>query len=243
MSETKKPDRNAALPSQRASSRDVDAFLEKLAATPAVRTPGQRGRLLFAMDATASRQPTWDSASQIQAQMFAATSSLGGLEIQLAWYRGFGEFYVTPWLTDPAKLLKMMASVSCVAGETQLRKILKHAMKEAQQHKVNAIVFIGDAFEENVEQVSSLAGELGLLGVPVFMFHEGDNPVSSHVFQQIARLSNGAFFRFDDSSPKTLSDLLSAVAVFAAGGVAALEALGQRQGGAVLRLAHQMRGG
>lgn len=241
MSSDKKTGGGAILPSQPSSSRGVDLFLERLAATPVVRRPGQLGRLLFAIDATASRQATWDEASYFQSEMFAAASGLGGLEMQLAWYRGFGEFYASPWLRETSKLLKIMTSVSCLAGETQIRKVLKHAIKEARQKKISAVVFIGDAFEEDVDRVSALAGELGLLGIPVFMFHEGDAPSSSHAFQQIARLSRGAYYRFNASSAEALRHLLRAVAVFAAGGVTALEDLGRRHGGEVMHLAHQLR--
>ena len=237
-----KLDSGSHVPLQRASSRQVDAFLKKLATMPVVRRPGQFGRLLFAMDATASRQSSWDTASRIQGQMFSVASGLGGLEIQLAWYRGFGEFYVSPWLRDAARLLKIMTSVSCFAGETQIRKVLTHAIQEARKNKLNAVVIVGDAFEEELDRVSALAGELGLLGIPVFMFHEGDAADSGRAFQHIARLSKGAFCRFDASSAGSLSNLLRAVAIFAAGGAAVLEDFGSQQGGEVLRLAHQLRG-
>ena len=232
-----------SLPSTTASSEDVAAFLRQVKSTPVVRTPGQRGRLIFALDATASRQPTWDRASRLHGEMFAATNGFGGLEIQLAWYRGFGEFYASPWLSDGERLMKIMDTVSCMAGETQVRKVLRHALKETRAKKVNALVFIGDAFEESIDELGTLAGQMGLLGVPAFMFHEGGNPASAFAFQQVAKLSNGAFCRFDGSSPRMLAELLRAVAVFAAGGMAALEDLGRRQGGEVLRIAHQMKGG
>ncbi len=230
------------LPSAKATG-DVDGFLRKLAETPKVHTPGQRGRLIFALDATASRQPAWDRASQLQGEMFTTAASLGGLEVQLCWYQGFGEFYATPWVLDSKKLLRMMTTVTCLAGETQLRKVLKHALKETGKRRVNAVVFIGDACEEDIDQIGKLAGNMGLLGLPAFMFHEGDNPLSTFAFQQVAKLSGGAFCRFDQSSAQVLRDLLNAVAVFAAGGVKALEDLGRRQGGEVLRIAHQVRGG
>ena len=71
---------------------EVEAFLRRVAAVPAPRPGGRSGRLLFGMDATASREPTWDRACRIQGEMFAETAALGGLAIQLAYYRGFGEF-------------------------------------------------------------------------------------------------------------------------------------------------------
>ena len=230
------------LPSRPSSTTEVEAFLNKLATTPANTAAGKRGRLIFAMDATASRQPSWDHASRIQGEMFSATSDLGGLEIQLVHYRGFGEFKASPWLTESNALLKMMTSTFCLAGETQIAKVLKHAVNETRTNRVNALVFVGDSIEEDVDKLGAIAGELGLLGVPAFMFHEGDNPLAAFAFQQIARLTNGACCRFDASSAKVLRELLGAVAVFAAGGRPALEDLAKRQGGEALRIAHQVRG-
>ncbi len=214
-----------------------------MAATPTTRTAGQRGRLIFALDATASRQPTWDRAAQIQAEMFTETANLGGLEIQLAFYRGFGEFKVSPWLSQTGELLRMMSSVYCMAGETQIRKVLSHAVNETKQKRVNALVFVGDCVEEDIDRLGTLAGELGLLGVPAFMFHEGIEPVAEYAFKEIARLTNGACCRFDASSPNVLKELLSAVAVYAAGGRIALEDYAKKRGGEVLRIAHQVKGG
>jgi hypothetical protein len=229
-------------PSQRRASGDVDGFLETLAKTPKVNAPGRRGRLIFALDATASRQPTWDQAAQIQGEMFLQTAALGGLEIQLCCYRGFGEFKVSPWLTRSADLLRMMTSVFCRAGRTQIRKVLKHAINETKAHRVAAVVFVGDCVEEDVDELGSLAGELGVLGVPAFMFHEGNDPIAAFAFKQIAHLTRGAYCRFDPGAAETLKELLGAVAVFAAGGRRALEDLAGRRGRGVRQIAHQIKG-
>ena len=111
---------------------EVDAFLRKLAVTPAPApgAAGARGRLIFAMDATASREPTWDRASHLQAEMFKETEALGGLEVQLIYYRGFGECKASPWVAESDKLLRFMTGVFCLAGRTQLGKVLKRAAKE-----------------------------------------------------------------------------------------------------------------
>ena len=223
------------------SSAEVDAFIRKVAATPGVRAAGERGRLIFAMDATASREPTWDRASHIQAEMFQETSALGGLDIQLVYYRGFGEFDAGPWIGDPDAMLRRMTRVFCLAGQTQIAKVLKHAVEETKRQKVAALVFVGDCLEEDIDRLGHLAGELGLLGVPCFMFHEGGDAVAAKAFQQIARLSGGAFCPFDASSPKQLRDLLSAVAVYAAGGRKALADYSERRGGVVRRLTHQVK--
>src|SRR5262249_57652762 len=111
------------LPEKPAAGAEVDAFLKKLAAMPAVRPAGQRGRLLFALDATASRQPTWDRACHIQAEMFKETAALGGLDIQLAFYRGFGEFETSAWFSRADDLLKTMTAVTCLGAATPIAKL------------------------------------------------------------------------------------------------------------------------
>ena len=147
---------------QKSSRAAVDSFLDRVRATPAVKPAGERGRLMFAMDATASREPTWDQACQLQGEMFRETAALGGLEIQLCYYRGFGEFEASPWLTSSNDLLRRMTSVSCRGGHTQIEKVLRQAIAQTRQKKVQALVFVGDCMEEDVDRLCHLAGELGL---------------------------------------------------------------------------------
>ncbi len=230
------------LPDKTLSAQEVEAFLAKLAATPNVRPADQIGRLIFAMDATASRQPTWDHAARIQGEMFQATQALGGLELQLCFYRGFGEFKVSRWLSNSRDLVRLMTSVGCRAGETQISKVLSHAANETKRRRVNALVFVGDCVEEDIDRLGSLAGELGVHGVPVFMFHEGYDQRAAYAFKQIAKLAGGAYCRFDAGSADTLRELLRAVAVFAAGGRQALEDYASRSKGDVLKIARQIQG-
>jgi len=219
----------------------VATFLEKVRSMPAVRASGQTGRLIFALDATASREPMWDHACKIQGDMFLATQALGGLEIQLVWYRGLLEFDAGPWLASSRDLVMRMSSVMCRAGETQIEKVLKHAIAETKRRKVNAVVFVGDAVEEDADALAQAAGTLGLLATPVFCFHEGGDPQARRALEAIARLSGGAYCPFDARSAATLKELLAAVATFAAGGRPALEDFARRHGGATLLLTNQLR--
>lgn len=228
---------------EKSSRSEVDAFLRKVASTPVLKSSGQSGRLIFAMDATASRAPTWNRACHIQTQMFAETSALGGLTIQLCYYRGFNEFTATDWLTNTADLRNRMAAVQCLGGHTRISQVLQHASEETRQKKVNALVFVGDCMEEDVDELCHLGGELGILGVPVFVFHEGGDPAAGHAFKQIARLTDGAYCPFDADSARQLRDLLSAVAVYAAGGRRALENFSKSRGEAVKLLTRQIRKG
>ena len=234
--------RDKKLPTEgRSDSADVDAFLRRVAATPAPVKQGETGRLIFAMDATASREPTWDRACQIQGEMFDATAALGGLSVQLVYYRGFGECRASRWVQDSRALVSAMTAVHCLGGHTQLRKVLRHALDETQAQRVHALVFVGDSMEEDVDELCAIAGELGLRGVPAFMFHEGPDPAAALAFRQIARLTNGAYLRFDASSARQLKELLGAVAVYAAGGRKALKDYSRERGEAVLQIAHQIK--
>jgi len=236
-----KRDSESQLPAE-SKQAEVEAFLKQVAAMPAVRPASGRGRLIFALDATASREPTWDHACRLQGEMFEATASLGGLDVQLVFYRGFGECKASRWLSRARDLHAAMRKVSCVGGETQIARVLKHAIDEAKAGRVNALVFVGDAMEEPLDDLSRLAGELALLNVPAFVFHEGANPLAGRGFKEIARLSRGAYCPFNSASAQQLKELLGAVAVFAAGGRKALADYTRKTGGATLLITRQIGG-
>jgi hypothetical protein len=194
----------------------VDAFLEqnrqRLAAA------GGRGRLIFALDATLSRQPTWDIVCGLQADMFRQAAAIGGLDMQLVYYRGMSECRALRWLADGRSLAEVMGKISCRGGQTQIGKVLAQARRESERQKVQALVFVGDAMEERVDDLCAIAGELGSRGVQIFLFQEGSDPAASSAFAEIARLGNGAHCRFGPGSAHELAELLRAVAVYAAAG-------------------------
>lgn len=218
------------------SADDINAFLADVKARPAS-GGGAQGRLIFAMDATMSRQPTWDRACHLQAEMFSETAKIGGLAVQLVYFRGFRECRASRWVNNAEKLADLMGQVACRGGHTQIGRVLTHIKKEAEKKKVNAAVYVGDCMEEDIDALCATAGELGLLGVPLFLFQEGYEPVAEQGFREIVRLTRGAYCRFDAQSAQQLKDLLSAVAVYAAGGRRALGDLrGQKRDTAQLLL-------
>ena len=219
----------------------VHAFLEEVAKAPSPKPGGGRARLIFAMDATASREPTWDRACQVQSQMFLETAALGGLDVQLVYYRGFDECRASRWVNHPSDLVRLMTGVFCLAGQTKIGRVLQHAVHETQKKRVAALVFVGDCFEEKLDKVGQGAGQLGMLGVRAFLFQEGANPQAERAFRHIAKLTNGAHCRFDSSSPQQLRDLLGAVAAYAAGGRRALADLSRSSGPEVRLLVSQVK--
>jgi hypothetical protein len=223
------------------SNAEIDAFLETVRRLAPRTEPGKRGRLIFALDATMSRQPTWDQACLLQADMFRETAKIGGLDVQLVYYRGLSECRSSPWISDATRLAGLMEKIDCRGGNTQIAKVLAHARRETGKTRVQALVFVGDAMEESVDALSTTAGELGMLGVPIFVFQEGADAVVEQAFREMARLSHGAYCRFSPGSAHELGELLRAAAAYAAGGLAALEDLSQRQNAGAVRLLAQMR--
>lgn len=190
-----------------------------------VRAGGEtgRGRLLFALDATMSRQPTWDLACSLQAQMFEALPDNGSLSVQLLYFRGLAECRASRWVDDAQGLARLMSGVACQGGNTQISKVLAHARREHAKTPVAAVVYVGDAIEENVDSLAAKAGELGLLGCRMFIFQEGRDARVEAAFREMARLTKGAYARFDANAPAELAALLRAVAAYASGGRAALK--------------------
>lgn len=222
-----------------AVSAEIDAFLRQVAAAPQ-RGPAPggsgRGRLIFAMDATASRRQTWDEAQRIQADMFRTTAALGGLDIQLVYFRGLGECRASSWVSDGRTLQKLMRQVDCVGGHTQIERVLNHTLAETRDCRVNALVYVGDCLEEDPDDIAVRAGDLGLQGVPIFAFQEGADAAAQACFREMARITRGAYCAFDHSSAEVLRQLLTAVAAYAAGGMKALEAYGRDAGSSEVRL-------
>jgi hypothetical protein len=230
--------REPAAPSARA---EIDAFIRRARTMAPSVEAGKRGRLIFALDATMSRQPTWDTACRLQGEMFRETGAIGGLDVQLLYFRGLDECRASRWVSDGAGLGDLMGRIQCQGGHTQIGKVLSHTRKESDRAKVQALVYVGDAMEEPIDDLAAAAGELGLRGIPAFVFQEGHDPVAEQAFREIVRLTRGAYCRFDLSAAGELSELLRAAAAYAAGGVKALTALSARRNAGAQKLLAQMR--
>ncbi|TCT02641.1 VWA domain-containing protein [Aquabacter spiritensis] len=216
--------RDPPLPATPASSRaELDAFLQA-AKSVSPSAPTGTGRLAFALDATISRQPTWDLACEIQADLFRSAADLGGLQVQLIYYRGSNECRASNWVSDPAVLGPLMRRIDCRGGLTQISRVLGHLEREVERSGVKAAVFVGDAIEEDPALLCERAGRLGLMGVRLFLFQEGGDARVEGVLKEMARLSGGAWCRFTPGAGEELRGLLRAVAAYAAGGRAALRA-------------------
>ncbi|WP_181701900.1 VWA domain-containing protein [Chthonobacter albigriseus] len=224
------PDKSAPItrpgtePATRSAPQEIAAFLDKAAALPAEGV--RRGRLVFALDATLSRQPTWDRAQHLQAEMFEEAARIGTLNVQLVYFRGFGECRASRFVADTRSLARLMAGIDCRGGRTQIERVLRHALATTREERVDALVYVGDAMEERADDLCAAAGELAIHGTRLFLFQEGEDPAVSRTFAEMARLSGGAHVRFDAGAAARMAELLRAVGAYAAGGLDALERLG-----------------
>lgn len=219
----KKPDSGIE---SRSGASEIAAFVDAARKAP---SEPRGGRLILSLDATMSRQPTWDLAVSLQSRMFDAVGAAGGLSVQLAYFRGYGECRASGFVSDTRALKDLMVRIDCRAGRTQIGKVLGHVLKENAARKVAAVVYIGDAFEEAIDEVAHKAGEMGVRNVPLFVFQEGRDGAAQRAFREFARLSGGAWFPFDRSAPDALAKLLASVAVYATGGRPALEKRGRSE--------------
>ena len=199
------------------------------------KTQAARGRLLFSLDATASREPMWDLATSLQVAMFEKAAKIGGLDVQLAHFGG-DEFQHSSWLSDAHELVSLMRAIRCKSGATQIAKALRHIWIENQRAEGRR----GGLHRRRVRGAARRAlcrrGGLGRAAVPVSgrrrpgdLSRRATAELSEHppqkveqVFRELARLSGGAYGKFDAGAAKQLGELLRAVAAFAVGGVAAL---------------------
>jgi hypothetical protein len=193
-----------------------------------------RGRLIFAVDATASREHSWDTAAQIQAEMFLAAP---GLQLQLVYFRGHEECKNSNWVTNGAILAKAMGQIRCAAGTTKIEKVFNHAIAETKKQPIQGLIYIGDAFEEELKTLVALAGLLGELKVPMFVFFEGNDEAAFKKFKQLTLATNGILTAFNRESIEALRKMLMTTAQFAVGSVK-LEDLKRLASEQLLQLKH-----
>jgi hypothetical protein len=187
-----------------------------------------RGRLTFAIDATASRAPTWAIACDLQAKMFREAAPIGRLAVQLVYYRA-SECQASKWVSSGEQLAQLMNRIEFQSGNTQIGRVLGRVLRETNKAPVQAVIIIGDACEESLDELAGMARKLGTLRTPLFLFHEGGDPDVRKAFQLLALKSGGRYFKFNANKSgaiQQLSEQLNAVARLAVGDIRALQRIG-----------------
>jgi hypothetical protein len=206
---------------------------------PATETP-TRPRLIFGVDATASREPAWAAARSVTDALVRALP--GELDVALAVHGGSRLHTFTPFTSNPATLRDRAAGLGCIAGYTRMLPILDRAMTEPG---VRVVVYIGDVFEESLSKARRLADTMGLKSIRLFVLHDTADWTARRdgdLFADLARRTGGCVLPFDANAPDRLRDLLGAVAVYAVGGERLLHERRSALPGATLLLEHLNRG-
>ena len=204
-------------------ARAIETALARIRKGETTNAPPARGRLIFALDLTSSRELSIAKARVATSAMFQAIKAIGAaITVKMAYSRG-RECRATDWNDDPDALNKAMEKLCCRAGYTQIAKVLRLALTEKEP--LQGIVLIGDACEEDPEELSELAAALGEKKVPLFVFHDHDGrdleavKAAGPVFREMAETSGGAHCPFGAGSAGALRELLTSVAAFSAAGV------------------------
>jgi len=185
----------------------------------------ERGRVVFALDLTASRERTLEQARIATAAMFDAIKAVGEVALRFVYFRGTNECKASSWNSDPGALCESMLRLTCESGRTQIGRVLRMVLGEKQ--RISAVVFVGDQCEEDSAGLEALAKALGEKSIPIFVFHEcaDDNDRSlaaKPVFMLLAQASGGAYLELKADSGAALRETLSTVAAFTAGGAEGL---------------------
>ncbi len=197
----------------------LDRALARIDARNRAKTPVRVG---FLVDATGSRDESWEQAQTIQAGMFKKVAGLRSLSLRLVHFGG-NEMADHGWQTDTRALAAQMAQVRCVTGLTQILPGLEKFLEFSEGERTHAIILVGDYFEENIEEAKQVALALKGAGIKVFAFLEGDDWTAEAVFGRLANVTGGAFTKFGADLP--LADLCKGVALLSAGGEKALKRL------------------
>ena len=203
-----------------------------------------RGRMIFALDATGSRQPTWNLAKSMQRDMLAEAAKIGTLDVALSYFRNSRhdhDMRFSDFTSDPNSLIELMNGIDCEFGPTQIIGMISHALFLHSQEPINAMVYIGDNQEEDDFSFYDMCRRVASSGMKLFIFHELNSETArrdAEIFRKGAELAGGAYMEFSEGSAKELRELLLAVAAFATGG---LKALGNQNSNAARLLLTQLK--
>lgn len=151
-------------------SSNLAVFKETVQNLPAARSG--KGKVIFIVDATASREATWSKTMDLQ---FKAFDAMKGLEVQLVYFRGDRkekEIKASPFIRKPDVLRRLMGKIECIAGSTQIVRALTHVRVQQQSNPAAAVVYVGDVCEDNHAVAVEAAHATG---VRVFVLHETDD--------------------------------------------------------------------
>lgn len=200
-----------------------------------------RARLVFALDATGSRQVTWETCAVPLTDALLTALPGHQLDVALAWYGG-GRVTFTGFTSHLGTLRDRAAGVRPKAGRTQFLEILTRCVLQTEGVKV--VCLVADTFEESPPLALKLADALKARGTRLLILHDSASQTfgGAEIFAQMAERTGGAVLPFDASALPRMKDLVGAIGVLAVGGTPMLEARQETMPAAKLLLSHLGRG-
>lgn len=214
----------------------ADALDRLLGKDESIAVPDNKPPRVILALANHGRSPGWDHAKALQRQMFDASAG-SGLQMKFAFFgpdnaAGVRRFRITTrWIADPNEMAGLMDRAECNCGcYVYIRDVLGQAVKENKDRPMRAVVIVGDAFhddQDSLDEAAISANRLRRAGTTLFLIQQGDDPVTARKLQYLAKVSGGAYFRFD---PKTqerqFSEMWRVMSAYATGGEEAVKATG-----------------
>src|SRR5262249_42721485 len=178
----------------------------------------------------------WDRAKVLQRAVFKAAAG-SGLEMKFAFYGGDDAAGVrrcritTRWITDPDDMAAVMDRAECSCGcYVNIRDVLAQSVKEAEERPLRAVIIVGDTFHDDpdgLDEAAISANRLRRAGARVVLVQLGDDLNTARRLQYLARVSGGAYFRFDPrTQERQFSEMWKAVSAYASGGEEAVKMTG-----------------
>ena len=206
-------------------------------------------RVILAL-ANHGRSAGWDRAKVLQRQMFDAAVG-SGLEMKFAFYGSDDAAGVrrcritTRWITHPDDMAGLMDRAECNCGcYVYIRDALGQAVKENEDRPMRALIIVGDAFHDDadgLDEAAMSANRLRRVGTKLFLLQQGDDPITARRLQYLAKVSGGAYFRFDPrTQEQQFSEICEAISAYATGGEEAVKATGRQAATLVLEHLKQM---
>ena len=189
-------------------------------------------RVILAIAAEVNDDSIWTQLQTLQAQMFP----VGPVNIKLGYFaredaaNEVRPYVSTRWVDNADDMLDLIdrARDHCVCGcFVTVGDILEHALQEARDEAIQAIVIIGDRFHGELANVIACAKQLRALGTRLFVFQQGIGADTECAFKRLTEATDGAFFQFNphvERIAQRLPRVLEAIAHYAIGGLPALEA-------------------
>lgn len=173
----------------------------------------------FVIDATASREDTWEDAKTIQCDMFNQIAGMGQMRLRLVHFGG-DELTDRGYANSPDIVHAQMNETVCRGGSTQIIESLDALLASPDADQPRSIILVGDSFEEDSDALLERATTLADKKIKVYAFQEGDESDAAYAFRMLAEKTGGAYAVFGADMP--LKELCQGVALQAIGGNAAL---------------------